>query len=108
MADIEYDVDWFKGQIDIWEDFRVTLYDYWGQLSMAKSLPEINERFPDTLQQIVPKLESANEKLIDNLYKGKDEMTAMKDAMVQTAETYIANNAQNQEEIDSLTEVIES
>lgn len=108
MADIEYDVQWFKEQIAVWEDFRVKLYSYWGDLSMAKSLPEINERFPDKLQQIVPKLESANEKLIDNLYKGKDEMAAMKDAMVGTAEAYIKNNAANQTEIDSLTEELDA
>lgn len=108
MTEIEYNVDWFKGQVAQWEEFHAKMYFYWWNFGMSADLPQLNERFPDGLKELVPKLNSVKDKMIDNLHQGETEINAMKDAMVTTVKQYIENNAANQDQVQQLKEEIES
>lgn len=107
MADIEYNVGWFKVQIDYWDQFAMDMGASWTKLDGVDELPELSERFPERLRSAVPLLNSAHAKLLDNHEQAEKELRAMRDAMERAAKSYIETNAQNQDQVEQLKRKID-
>lgn len=109
MSDLSYDVQWLKNHVDDWEDFRLHLSQAWGRTASSYGdLPELNDRFPDVLKEVVPKLNSARGTLVDNFEEGCAAARRMRDLLHQTAVSYIQNNAENEAEIAALTQELDA
>lgn len=102
MADIEYNVDWFKTQIEYWDEFAIDMGASWIRIKAVDELPELSERFPADIRSVVPLLNSARAKLLENHVQAEEELRAMRDAMEKTANTYIETNAANEDQVEQL------
>ena len=109
MSDLSYDVQWFREHIDQWDEFRADLREARrSTASSAGALPELSDRFPDNLTEVVPKLNSARERLVDGFAEGCAAAEAMRDHLHDTAESYIENNTRNEDEVDALMQELDS